>query len=95
MHGSEGRDEPSCPVSDLPDQEKIRQLERDNRELQQANEILHGCPFRAPCLVSIDDVPVDQQTACPWSGFRAFKFFSIQINERKIRPVIQPVPIIL
>ena len=27
-------------VSDLPDREKIRQLERENRELRQANEIL-------------------------------------------------------
>jgi transposase len=27
-------------ASDLPDREKIRQLERENRELRQANEIL-------------------------------------------------------
>jgi transposase len=27
-------------VRDLPDREKIRQLERENRELRQANEIL-------------------------------------------------------
>lgn len=27
-------------VSELPDREKIRQLERENRELRQANEIL-------------------------------------------------------
>ena len=57
------------------------------------HEVLHGCPFRTPCRktgkVSIGDVSADQQATCPWSGYRAVKFFSIQISKRKIRPVIK------
>ncbi len=57
------------------------------------HEFLRGCPLRAPGRkigkVPVSDVSADQQATCPWSGYAAVKFFSIQISKRKIRPVIK------
>lgn len=56
------------------------------------HEFLHGCPFRTPgCKtgkVSIGDVSADQQATCPWSCYRAVKFFSLQIGKRETRSVV-------
>ncbi|OUJ16528.1 hypothetical protein HK27_04360 [Acetobacter orientalis] len=34
-------------------------------------------------VVSIGDVPADQQAKCLWSGYRVVKFLSIQIGKRQ------------